>query len=163
MTARLASAFVAVVVAFGLFLTQCGAPAIAGPFSNLAGDWTGGGKLSHANGTSERLRCRASYSVGRGGDAVDLSIRCASDSYKIDLTGYMASSNGAISGKWSEPNYNAAGDVTGRVSGSNISALAIGNTFSARLSIATGANSQSIAIQPDAAAIRNVSISFRRR
>ena len=160
---RTASACAALAIAIALSLAPGGAPAIAGPFTSMAGDWSGSGKLVHANGTSERLRCRASYSVGGDGDTVNLSIRCASDSYKFDLTGYMANNNGAISGKWSEPNYNSAGDLSGRASGNQISALAVGNTFSARLSMTTGANQQSVTLRPEATDIKQVSLSFQRR
>jgi len=163
MISRTAATFAALGLAVVLLLAAHDAPAIAGPFTVMDGDWSGGGKLTHANGTNERLRCRANYSVGRDGDTVNLTIRCASDSYKIDLSGYMANNNGAISGKWTEPNYNSAGDLTGRVSGGQINAHAVGNTFSARLSITTGGNSQSVTIRPEATEIRQVSLSFRKR
>jgi hypothetical protein len=162
MILRIASAFAALTLAIGLSLSQGGTPAIAGPFTGLGGDWSGDGKLTSSSG-SERLRCRASYSVGQDGDNLDLSIRCASDSYKFDLTGYMTNSNGTISGKWSEPNYNSAGTLSGRVSGTHISAVAIGNTFSARLSLTTGSNRMSVTIRPEATDIRQVSLSLRKR
>ena len=41
--------------------------ASAGPFSSLAGSWSGGGHISLANGTKERIRCRATYAVGGDG------------------------------------------------------------------------------------------------
>ena len=150
-------------LAIGLLLAPSGAPAIAGPFSSMTGEWSGSGKLTYTNGTNERLRCRANYTVRRDGDTVDLNIRCASDSYKIDLTGFMTSNNGTVSGRWSEPNYNSAGDLTGRVSGSQVDAHAIGNTFSARLSMTTGENSQSVTIRPETADVTLISVSFRKR
>jgi hypothetical protein len=163
MIARLASALVASILAIGILFAPAGTPAIAGSFSNMAGDWSGSGKVVHGNGTAERLRCRASYSIGGNGESVNFSIRCASDSFKIDLSGYMASNNGVLSGRWSEPNYNSAGDLTGRVSGNQITAHGIGNTFSARLSMSTGANQQSVTLRPEATDIRQVSLSFSRR
>jgi len=163
MIVRLASGFAALALAVGFLLTPNGAAAIAGPFSDMAGEWSGSGKLTYTNGTNERLRCRANYTVRRNGDTVDLSIRCASDSYKIDLSGYMTNDNGTISGRWSEPNYNAAGDLVGRVSGSKVDARAIGNTFSARLSMTTGENNQSVTIHPETVDVTQILVSFRKR
>lgn len=162
MILRITSASAALALAIGLLLWQSGAPAVAGPFTGMAGSWSGDGRLTSSSG-SERLRCRASYSVGRDGDELELSIRCASDSYKIDLSGYMINNNGSISGKWSEPNYNSAGTLSGRVSGGHISARAVGNTFSARLSMTTGGRHMSVTIRPDATDVKQVSLSFRRR
>jgi len=162
MILRTTSASAALALAIGLMLWQSGAEAIAGPFTGLAGSWSGDGKLTSSSG-SERLRCRASYSVGRDGDELELSIRCASDSYKIDLSGYMTNSNGSISGKWSEPNYNSAGLITGRVNGSHISARAVGNTFSARLSMTSGSSRMSVTIRPEGTDVKQVSLSFRKR
>src|SRR5512135_3192879 len=66
------------------------AQAAPGPFRALAGSWAGGGTLSMSSGEQERLRCRAAYDVGGGGDQLRLNIRCASDSYNIDLSSDVA-------------------------------------------------------------------------
>jgi hypothetical protein len=137
--------------------------ASAGAFSGMDGNWSGGGVLSYANGNKERLRCRASYSVGREGDQLNLSIRCASDSYRFDLSGYMINSGGAISGQWSETSFNAAGTVRGSVSGNRVQAHAVGSTFSANLSMTTGGSRQTVTISPQATDVRSVTLSLSRR
>ena len=137
-------------------------PASAGVFSGMDGNWSGGGVLSYANGNKERLRCRASYSVGRQGDQLNLSIRCASDSYRFDLSGYMINSGGAISGQWSETSFNAAGTVRGSASGNRVQAHAVGSTFSANLSMTTGGNRQTVTISPQATDVRSVTLSLSR-
>jgi hypothetical protein len=137
-------------------------PTLAGPFSGMAGNWSGGGTLHRANGHNDRLRCRARYAVGNDGNKVNLNIRCASDSYKFDLTGYIINNGGTISGRWSEPNYNAAGTLTGRAGAGSISAHAIGNTFSALLSVSTKGTRQSVTIRPQEKEITRVSLSFRK-
>ena len=43
------------------------ATAEGGPFSGLNGQWTGAGHIKLSDGTQERIRCRASYTVGNGG------------------------------------------------------------------------------------------------
>jgi hypothetical protein len=147
-------------LALVLLLTQ--GPASAGVFSGMEGNWSGSGVLSYANGNKERLRCRASYSVGRDGNQLNLSIRCASDSYRFDLSGYMINNRGAISGQWSETSFNAAGTVRGSVSGNRIQAHAVGNTFSANLSLTTGGNRQTVTISPQATDVRSVTLTLAR-
>lgn len=162
MTSRTSWQLVIFTLGVALFVAQGAALALAGPFSDLAGSWSGEGTLYRASGQNERLRCRASYSVRRDGDHVDLSIRCASDSYKFDLTGYIINSGSAISGQWSEPNYNSAGTLTGRASVGSISAHAIGNTFSALLSVITRGTRQAVTIRLQEKDVTQVSIDFRR-
>jgi hypothetical protein len=116
-----------------------------------------------SDGKRERLRCRASYSVGQDGEAVDIAIRCASDSYKFDLSGYLRNNNGSVSGQWSETNFNSAGTLSGRASGNSINAQAVGSTFSAGLSMTTSGGRQSVTIRPGVTEVRQVSLSFQRR
>ncbi len=54
--------------------------AAEGPFAGLAGSWSGSGTVSLSNGGRERIRCRATYSVGGGGRTMQPSLRCARDS-----------------------------------------------------------------------------------
>lgn len=138
-------------------------PAFAGPFTELAGSWAGAGTLTRKAGTNERLRCQARYDVGNAGEQVNLRLTCASDTFKFDLTGYIISNGGAISGQWSEPNYNSSGSLDGRVSDGKIDAHAVGNTFSAYLIVGTQGNRQSVTIQPQETDVTRVSLTFQRR
>jgi hypothetical protein len=74
----------------------------SGPFAALEGSWSGEGNITTSGGLRERLRCRATYRTGDGGDHVRISLRCASDSYNFDLAGDVEHRNGAISGSWTE-------------------------------------------------------------
>ena len=74
----------------------------SGPFAGMAGNWAGGGTVTLDDGSTERIRCRASYAVGAGGNGLNLSLVCASDSYKFDLRGNVIAERGALSGTWSE-------------------------------------------------------------
>jgi hypothetical protein len=145
-----------------LFTAQAHAQG-AGPFAGLSGSWSGGGTISLASGANERIRCRATYDVGSAGRAVQLSIRCASDSYNFDLAGNVVSQGGAISGTWSESSRGVSGTVSGRASGSQIQVLAQGAGFSAGLSLSTHGNHQSVVIRPQGADVTAVSISLARR
>jgi len=107
------------------------------PFTAMAGTWSGGGTVTMSNGMQERLRCRAQYGVGGGGDDLQLNLRCASESYNFDLTGQVAYQRGAISGSWNEATRSAAGTISGRAAGDHIEAAARSDNFSANLSLTT--------------------------
>jgi len=134
-----------------------------GPFAAMSGSWSGGGTISVSGGANERIRCRAVYDVGSGGRALQLSIRCASDSYNFDLAGSVVYQGGAITGTWSESSRGVNGTVSGRAGGNQIQAYAQGAGFSAGLSLATHGNRQSVLIQPSGADITAVSIALARR
>lgn len=138
-------------------------PAWAGAFTDLSGSWAGRGTLTRKDGASERLRCQARYDVAGSGEQMNLRITCASDSFKFDLTGYATNAGGSLSGQWSEPNYNSTGSLTGRAADGRITAHAVGNTFSAMLSVSTQGARQSMTIEPQETNVTRVSLTFQRR
>ena len=131
------------------------------PFAAMAGTWTGGGKIDLLNDIHERLRCRATYTHSQG-NSLSLSIRCASDNYKFELSSNVVERNGNISGQWSEAGYGVSGTLSGRVSGGRISAVAKGDSFNAALSVNTNGNKQSVTITPQATYIVGVQIGLSR-
>jgi hypothetical protein len=137
--------------------------AIASPFAAMAGTWSGAGVLSTADGTQERLRCRASYDVAGRGAELRLNLRCASQGYNFDLAGDVQYRGGAISGSWSEASQNASGSISGRVAGNRIEAAARGNNFSASLSLTTRGSRQSVSIRPQGTNVTAVSLELDRR
>jgi len=42
----------------------------SGPFAGMAGNWSGAGTVTLDDGSTERIRCRAAYAVGAGGNAL---------------------------------------------------------------------------------------------
>jgi hypothetical protein len=133
------------------------------PFTVIAGSWSGGGTISLSNGTKERVRCRAHHSVGHGGKSLSLSIRCASDSYRFELTSNVVDRRGMIFGKWSEARNGVSGTISGRAVGDRIQAVAKGDTFTAGISLTTHGNRQSVSITPQGAHISGVHIALSRR
>ncbi|MGM4902764.1 hypothetical protein AB8B21_27910 [Tardiphaga sp. 866_E4_N2_1] len=140
-------------------------PAIAqsnsGSFSGMAGSWSGSGMISLADGSSERIRCRANYIVGSVQHGLRQSLRCASDSYKFELASDVVSDGQRISGSWSETTRGISGGLQGRLAGPHMTVAADAPGFSANISLATHGNRQSISIS-SAGDIRNVSISMVR-
>jgi hypothetical protein len=133
----------------------------SGPFAGMAGNWSGGGSVTLDDGSSERIRCRASYAVGAGGAGLNLSLVCASDSYKFDLRGNAVADNGAISGSWSESSRGINGSLQGRGANGNFQVLASTGGFNANLSLTTRGNRQSVVIRAENG-FRSASMSLSR-
>jgi hypothetical protein len=134
----------------------------AGPFTSLAGVWSGGGTLTMADGNTERLRCRADYDVSGAGTDLQLRLRCASSSYNFELGSDVVARGSRISGTWSEVSRNLSGPLTGRASADHVEASARGENFSAGLSLTTRGNRQSVSIRSQGGAIAGVSLALSR-
>jgi hypothetical protein len=132
------------------------------PFGVMAGNWTGGGTIELTNDIKETLRCRASYVYGQANSSLALSIRCASDNYKFELSSNVLERRGQLSGDWKEASYGVSGSITGRLAGNRVSATAKGDSFSAALALTTNGNRQSVSITPEATYIINVQIALNK-
>ena len=87
----------AIGIALGLAAPGPVAAAVS-PFQRFVGDWAGGGRVPGSNGASERIRCRARYSESEQGDALNQSIVCASQSYRIDITSFVRVAGESVQG-----------------------------------------------------------------
>jgi hypothetical protein len=136
--------------------------AAAGPFTPLSGSWSGAGTITMSSGVKERIRCRARYNVGGAGSNMDLSLRCAGDSYNFELQSNASHSNGAVSGTWAEVTRNLGGNIEGSANGNRIQ-VRVSGLISATLAVSTSANSQSISIQAPGTELQDVAISLSRK
>lgn len=134
------------------------------PFAGMSGTWSGDGLVTMANGTRERMRCRASYSVAAMGASLNQGLRCASDSYRFDVKAFVqAAQDGALSGTWSEATHGVSGDVTGRVvSSGKIDTSVDTFGFSAALSVSTEGKRQHVSIVPQGNDVVSVSIDMQK-
>ena len=132
------------------------------PFTAMAGSWSGGGTISLTSGTRERLRCRAQHTAGHG-KSLTLNIRCASDSYKFELSSNVSERRGQISGNWSEASNGVSGSISGHMGANRISAVASGTGFTAGIAVTTNGNQQSVSITPQGVHIAKVQIALSRR
>jgi hypothetical protein len=135
----------------------------SGPFADLAGSWSGSGTIGMSNGERERIRCRAAYAVGTGGDSLRQNLRCASDSYSFDLASDVTHSRGVIHGSWSEASRGIGGELSGTARGSDITARADGPGFAANLALSTRRDRQAVTIRATGGDITEVSITLSRR
>jgi hypothetical protein len=121
--------------------------AFAGPFSGLAGSWSGSGHISLSDGTKERIRCRAHYAVGSDGTMLQQSLRCASDSYNFDLRSDVESHGGRITGNWNENTRQIGGTLSGHARQGHIEVSVQNPNFSARLTLVSHGHHQSVTIR----------------
>jgi hypothetical protein len=132
-----------------------------GPFAGMAGVWSGGGSVTLDDGSTERIRCRATYAVGAGGSGLQQTLTCASDSYKFNLTSNLAAQGSAVSGTWSETSRNINGAIEGRSGGGVFQVVATAPGFSANITLTTRGNKQSVVIRAESQ-FRGASISLTR-
>jgi hypothetical protein len=133
----------------------------SGPFSAMAGAWSGSGRITLDDGSTERLRCRANYAVAGEGASLRQTLRCAGDSYKFELESNVAANGGTLSGTWSESTRGVSGSLEGRVSSGRFDVLVSSPTFTAKLRLTTSGNRQSVSIS-SGGPIRSVAISMNR-
>jgi len=151
----------AVVALFVASVSGSASYAQSGPFAGMAGNWSGGGTVTLDDGSSERIRCRATYAVGAGGTGLNQSLTCASDSYRFILSSNVVAQGSALSGTWSESSRGVNGTLQGRGAGGNFQVVASAPGFTASLSLTTRGNRQSVVIRAESQ-FRGASIALTR-
>ena len=151
----------------GLLLLSAGASdarSEPGPFSALAGSWSGGGLIKKSNGTSERIRCRSAFEPA-GTTNLSLRLRCASDSYNFDLTVSVAYQGGAISGSFQEATKSVVGGISGHSTGEGrqVQAVAQAPGVTSNITMTTRGNHQSVSIVTPGAEVPEITVSLEKR
>jgi hypothetical protein len=141
-------------LAVALGASSWSGPASAeGPFEQLAGTWSGKGKVTFEGGNSEALACTDYYVSRDAGAGLGLAIRCASTSYETEIRSNLHHANGRISGEWEERSFNAAGAASGVVSPERIT-LQISGAINGSMTIVQVGSKQSVSISTSVAASR---------
>jgi hypothetical protein len=139
------------------------ARADSGPFAGLAGNWSGAGTITLGTGGRESIRCRAQYTVGGDGTSMQQSLRCASDSYRFDLSSDVIAQGGQITGSWSESSRNMSGQIAGTARSGQFNVIVTSPSFSANLTMTTRGDRQSVDISaPPGGQLTGVSIVLAR-
>lgn len=135
-------------LALGLGALPRPALAASGPFTAIAGSWSGTGNIQPGNGSTERIRCNANYRPrGSSGHEVDVDLRCASASYNFELTGqFTADASDHISGQWTERTRNIGGSAIGTAQDNQIMVHVESGAFAANLSLVTRKARQDVTI-----------------
>ena len=145
---RLTYAAVAFFLAF--FLTAFAAStshAQSSAFAGMAGTWSGPGTVMLDDGSSERIRCRATYKVN--GASMDMSLTCASDAYRFNLLAAVVAQGGEVTGNWSETSRNIGGSIQGHGANGSFQVIAQAAGFSSSIALKTAGNKQQIAMKAD--------------
>jgi hypothetical protein len=146
-----------------LLISARAEPGSGGPFAGLSGHWSGAGTITMTNGATEQIRCKVAYAVNATGKAVEQTLRCASDSYRVEIHSNVASAGGSLSGSWAETTRGLSGNISGRARGAEILANVAGAGFTARLDVRTHGDKQSVTIRPQGGTeVSAVSISLRK-
>jgi len=131
-------------------------------FDNVAGSWSGSGSMKPSDGQRERVRCKVDYVPKNAGQSVKMSVRCASDAYKMNLTANIDENGTILSGNWFESQYRQGGKVSGQNVNGLIEAKVEGDTITALLTVRTKGNHQSFVMESPGAWISQVSIDLLR-
>lgn len=129
-----------------MLLSASAGHAQSGPFAGFDGSWSGTGTVQLSDGSNERIRCKATYRVGGGGNGLQQTLRCASDSYKFDLSSNVTSQGNNVSGTWSEASRNINGNLQGKAGDGQIEVFVEAAGFAATLTLTTRGNKQSVQI-----------------
>src|SRR4030088_1018902 len=115
------------------------------------------------DGATERIRCKAAYVVNATGKALQQTLRCASDSYRVEISSNVISDGGSLSGSWPDAIRGLSGNISGRATGAEIVANVAGAGFTARLDVRTHDGKQSVTIRPQGGTeVSAVSIALRK-
>jgi len=131
-----------------------------GPLAHFAGSWSGNGKITVKDGTSERIRCRSTNTAS--GNSLALSMRCASDSYNFFLGSDIAAEGANVSGSWNESSRGVIGSLSGKINGGNITATATTVGVTAALSIRSSGNALTVSIRSPGSEVSEVAVTMAR-
>ena len=136
----------------------------ANPFMKFGGNWTGNGLIHLSNGTKERIRCKGGFTTSDlfSISSMKMDLLCAGDSYKFELQSELKHNSGEISGTWSEMTRGFNGEVTGKINGDQIHAVAASQMFNATLELINLGDKQQVRITSPGSEITDVLIGLNR-
>lgn len=140
-TSYLAAVVAALIVTAAAGISNAAAQ---GAVASLLGEWSGSGRISYTDGSSEAIRCNA-YNTG-GGSEVRMAIQCKNDRNPIHIRSQLNIDGSRASGKWEERTFNASGSASGSASASRISLSISGGGLNGSMSVAVSSSSLSISI-----------------
>lgn len=122
-------------VLIGLAMVDSHSAPVAAQAANLEGSWSGGGTVRFSSGTSERARCRASFSK-RGANGYDMSAVCATSSGRAAQTAQLTRSGAnRYTGSFQNSDYGISGSISLSVNGNSLNASLSGGGGSASLNL----------------------------
>jgi hypothetical protein len=129
--------------------------------STLLGTWSGNGRITYTDGSSEGIHCNAYYSGG--GSELRMAIQCKSDKNPIHIRSQLRIDGNRATGSWEERTFNASGTASGSVSGGSMSLNIGGGGFSGTMSVSFGKSSHSVTISTQGIAMSRATMTFTKR
>jgi hypothetical protein len=142
--------------AFGVIGCIATGALAATPFDALLGSWSGSGQIRYEDGRAESVRCSAYYT--EGGQRLRLAIRCRSASNEIEVRGLLTQRGDNVAGTWEERTFNVSGEVTGRITSSQLTLAITGGAFSGSMSVSLGGARQTVVIATQGISMRSVNV-----
>ncbi|MGE3228349.1 MAG: hypothetical protein AB7J30_02815 [Hyphomicrobium sp.] len=139
---------------------QAGPGAAEPTFQPLLGSWGGSGTYKLQDGTSEKLKCDAYYTGS--GSQLGIAVRCQGQTNKIEMRSKLTANGGALSGSWEERTYNAAGNVSGKLTEDRLS-LAITGGVGGSMVVTYDQSKQTVAIATEGIPLKSVTVSLSRK
>jgi hypothetical protein len=150
---RLPRIAIAVVIA----VAANGSASAAVNLQDMAGYWTGTGKIVLNNGNVENVKCVVTYKVT--GSQLKQNLRCAGQGYSLNGSADLeVAPSGSVTGSWTENTYAAKGDVTGKTTERGFSLAISGPNFTASMDATTTACKQSLEIVPKGFDVSRISL-----
>lgn len=131
-------------------------------FQKLAGSWSGTGTVTLAERADERIRCRADYSPSSPSQ-LRLVLRCASDSFNLQVGSDVSREADRITGTWTETTTGVSGNLNGTVSTDRIDATTAALGVSARLSVMVRGNTQTVQLSSQGQVASTTAVTLRRQ
>ncbi|MFM7083790.1 MAG: hypothetical protein ACKOW3_02125 [Hyphomicrobium sp.] len=112
------------------------------------------------DGASEKIKCDAYYSGGKG--QLSMVVRCLGANNKIEMRSVLSSNGKSITGSWEERTYNAEGSVAGEATADKLS-LAISGGITGSMVVSYKPSSQNISISTQGSVLKAVNINLSRK
>ena len=144
-------------------LTTSTVYAAGGAFADFAGSYRGKGKVTDVNGKSETLTCKSDNAPAPDGIAMQLSLVCASDSYRVDFHADLYTDGQNLHGKWTETTRSAEGEISGTITPTLINAQATAPGFGAQIAVKVQDKHRlDVALNAQGTSINHVEVSMRK-
>jgi hypothetical protein len=131
-------------------------------FGSISGFWLGPGRIVFEGGSSEALSCKAYYATSEQDRRLNIVLRCASPSNKIELRAKLAAEGSNLSGTWEERTFNAAGTAVGQATGREITLSIDGGGFTATMLVVQEGGQQRVSITTQGVGFTKVEVSLTR-
>ncbi len=133
----------------------------ATPVSSLIGNWSGNGRITYTDGSSEGIHCNAYYTGGAS--ELKMAIQCQSEKNPIHIRSQLRIQGSRASGSWEERTFNASGSASGSVGSSSMSLNVSGGGFTGSMTVSFGKSSHSVSISTQGIAMSRATMNFSRR